>query len=260
MNMLIVTCGDENFAPAAKIALESIFRQRPEADIAMLDLGLTESRPWFAERVKLVEPEWHYEVSDTVRAHPWLKALTARPFLNEYFTGYDVIIQLDSDTYIQDVTAFDDYAVCTYGDSVAITLESHPAYPHNPFKDAYNCGVMALRSDSHTWKKWQAAFLQFLPAMNRGGYGADQASMNHLLRSGSVSFKPMSPLYNWVCHKALPAWNGTQWTEPTAPYRPIKIVHCTQGTKDLQPRLSGEPSQAYQTVPCGPVWSLRRSG
>ena len=259
MRSLIVTCGDENFAKHAKIMLESIFAQRPDAEIGMLDLGLTESRQWFADRVKLVKPEWHYEVSDWVQQRPFLKALTARPFLNEYFPGYDVLIQADSDTFIQDVTAFDEFAAGTYADSVTITAEVHPAYPPAPYKAAYNCGVIALRGDSKVWKKWQEAFHQFLPAMNRGGYGADQESMNFLLRSGVVSFKVLSPLYNWVCHKALPAWDGKQWVEPTSPYRAIKIIHCTLGTKDLQPMLSGEPSQAYQTVPCGPVSILRRS-
>lgn len=258
MRSLIVTCGDETFAKHAKIMLESIFSQRPGAEVAMLDLGLTESRQWFADRVKLVEPEWHYDVSDWVKQRPWMKALTARPFLNEYFPGYDVLIQVDSDTFTQDVTAYDDFVACTNGDSVAITLESHPAYPTLPSKGAYNCGVMALRGDSKTWKRWQDTFHQFLPAMNRGGYGADQSSLNFLLRSGEVSFKVLSPLHNWVCHKALPAWDGKQWVEPTSPHRAIKIIHCTLNTKDLQPLLSGGSSPAYRTVPCGPVWHLHR--
>lgn len=245
MKALIITSGDENYAKHAKIMLESIFKQRPDAEVAMLDVGLTESKPWFAERVKLVEPEWHYDVSDWVRARPYYRALTARPHLPKYFPGYDVLIHADSDILVQDVTAFDDYAASVCRESIAIALESHPAYSVSIGKPAYNCGVMALTTDSKAWKLWETAFEQFLPAMNRGGYGADQASLNFLIRSGVVSFKQMSPLHNWVCHKAMPAWNGEKWTEPVPPHRAIKIVHFTLGTKERH--LSEGPAPISQS-------------
>lgn len=240
MRSLIVTCGDENYATHAKIMLDSIYHQRPDAEVGMLDLGLTTSRSWFTDRgVKLVVPEWDFAVSEELRqSKPHLKALTARPYLPKYFPGYDVLLHIEADTWVQDVTALDDYITTASGSSIAITLESHQSYRLQLGKCAYNAGIFAIKSDSTVWNQWAEAFKKFLPGMNRGGWwGIDQDSINFLIRSGSVSFTCMSPLHNWVCHKAMPIWKKGKWVEPSHPFRDIKIIHCTLGTKQFHLQL-----------------------
>jgi lipopolysaccharide biosynthesis glycosyltransferase len=112
MRSLVVTAGDEQFMPLLRGLIESLhqWEPRPFTDLACFDLGLAPaSRRWVARyAAHVVEPGWDLPVAASLRTEkPGLRGLTVRPFLPRYFPGYDVLLWIDADAWVQERFALD---------------------------------------------------------------------------------------------------------------------------------------------------------
>jgi lipopolysaccharide biosynthesis glycosyltransferase len=108
---IIVTAADSKFFELVQGTILSI-REKPQGhsvDIGFLDVGCTpEQLQWIGQYVDhIVEPGWNYDIPDIDRQPKYLKALVSRPFLPEYFPGYEVYIWIDADAWVQDWSAIE---------------------------------------------------------------------------------------------------------------------------------------------------------
>ena len=98
---IVVTSADSKFFELVQGTILSI-REKPQGysvDIGFFDVGLTpEQLQWMSQYVDyIVEPIWNYEPPDSSNYPNYFKALLSRPFLPEYFPGYEVYIWIDAD-------------------------------------------------------------------------------------------------------------------------------------------------------------------
>jgi lipopolysaccharide biosynthesis glycosyltransferase len=227
MKTIIVTSADESYARYAQIFLNSILSQRPDAEIAMLDLGLGKCRRLFESRAKIIAPDW--DLAPQSKQH--LKSIFSRMFLPKYFPEYEMILHIDSDVIVQDASAIDDYINAAKDGSIALSLEDHPSYRKFP-KLAYNAGIFCIKSSSPVWRLWQEEAHSGKHNINM----VDQESINALIRSNRAKVTVMSPLHNWVCHKATPQWNGTCFVNSMG--EKLKLIHFTLNSKVYMERFN----------------------
>ncbi|HEY9131818.1 MAG TPA: hypothetical protein VIM98_08700 [Dyella sp.] len=259
MRVLLATAADEHFAPLLRDLIESL-PQRAFADLAIFDLGLSrETLHWANARARhIVAPGWDLPVSERVRiAQPYHRALTVRPFLRDYFPGYQAYVWLDADCWIQEARALDHYFASVRRGALVIAPQSHPAYRHGersrrwradrlgayfgtdaacpPKRAPYvNAGVFALLAKAPHWQAWRDSFKQGLAATD-GELVCDQTALNHALWTQRLPLVPLPARFNWLCHLALPAYDPKRrcLCEPTTPNRSLGIVHLAAGTKDI---------------------------
>ncbi|MEJ1977678.1 MAG: hypothetical protein WDN49_17780 [Acetobacteraceae bacterium] len=78
--------------------------ESPQVTLACFDIGLEErDRAWLRQRgAQIALPATHLGVDQETHS-AMLRSFLARPFLREYFPGYDVYVWIDSDVWLQDV-------------------------------------------------------------------------------------------------------------------------------------------------------------
>ena len=262
MKTIIVTAADQHFAPLLQNLLDSIGQwSRPPADaIGLLDLGLgAETLAAIENQVDgVVIPGWDLPVPQRLRnAQPHLRALTARPFLPEYFPGYDRYLWLDCDTWVQGADAIPRLIRSAVDGRIAIVAEDHLCYSRDQrFEnwrktsmrqafgdtsaqrvgqhDYYNAGVFCLQHDAAHWTAWRQAFVQALERAT--DKVSDQTALNFAIWHHSLPTAVLPARYNWCCHLALPtaargADGRISLCEPVSPEHPLEIIHLTGKTK-----------------------------
>ena len=260
--VLLVSASDTRFMPFLRGMIESLapVLARPGVDMACFDLGLaTADRAWLgARRVTVATPRPHLGVGD---GHPIaLLSFLARPFLPEYFPGYDVYLWVDSDVWFQDPHVTDLYIEGALSHGMAITHERERGYRfqpwllgwttkhfllgYGPFTSAFlltrrhlNAGLFAVRAGAPQWAMWAG---RYAAAIRRTGalVPHDQFALNHALygsgpnrRGGQAAF--LDPACNWICDRGVPMWNDAlgAFCKPYAPYAPIGAMHLAGPAK-----------------------------
>ena len=261
MKSIIVTAADEAYMPLLQGLLSSLRQwDAPLADaIGVLDVGLSKESAAAIRSlgILVVSPDWDLAIDAHRRAaSPHLRAFSARPYLPKYFPGYDVLLWIDADAWVQERQTISLFLKAARTGAMGVCLHIHQSYVHplrsrawrrsrlasyfgddalvnfdsNPY---VNSGAFSLRADAEHWALWQA--------WARAGFGAcpdlvcDQTALNYALWTHSLPIHPLPALYNWCCHLALPSFNTDlgKWCEPHLPRRPIGLVHLTDNTKDL---------------------------
>ena len=71
-------------------------------DLCILDIDFTKEQLSILKNYtnKFKTPSWDFEFK--FKTQDWKKLLTVRPFLRDYFTGYDNYVWLDADTVVLD--------------------------------------------------------------------------------------------------------------------------------------------------------------
>ncbi|HWR41477.1 MAG TPA: hypothetical protein VN611_18440 [Patescibacteria group bacterium] len=191
------------------------------------------------------------------------RAQTCRPYLPDYFPGYDVYIWMDADTWVLSPTALPEYvqAALDRPSALVAVQEVDPAY--RIFSDPgqarvyysdndqrirrfyppelaeglkqlprFNDGVFALHQSSPYWILWRTIMQD---ALNQGyEYFHDQDSLNvAVLLQKEVSLLPAQ--YNWLCAMAaMPVKNSRgHWCKPYAPREELQILHLIASGKLL---------------------------
>jgi hypothetical protein len=251
---LLVVAAEAHYFPLAQDALQSILDKPERSQIALgfLDLGCTESqREWVQARVdRLERVNWDdFTAAPPVNIPDSLKFNLARPFLYEYFPGFEVYLWLDADAWVQNWAAI---ALMQVGARVrkglAIVPELHrhasvlydgrlpqvwerltQLSPENlGYRTPLNMGVFALHVDAPHWAAWQQQ-VEALVAQKVFHLRTDQMAMHGAIYQNPKVFAQTEMLPSWcnTLPTAAPAWDEArqQWVERYLPYKPIGILH-----------------------------------
>lgn len=266
MRILIVTAASESYASLLRGLVRSLqqWQPQPYTALAFFDLGLApDTRRWVEQHAKhVIEPGWDLPVSEQVRTQQsHARALTVRPFLPDYFPGYDVYQWIDADCWVQERYALDWYANAASRGALAVTPQVHHAYRHNQNSFAWraqrmrayygpsaaqqlswasyvNAGVFALRASAPHWAYWRQQFERGLKACD-GSVCCDQTALNHMLWTEKLPVAPLPALCNWLCHLAIPGYDvkRKRFCEPATPGTPLGILHLAADSKDVRIRV-----------------------
>ncbi len=276
---IIVTGANSKFFELVQGTILSI-REKPQGysvDIGFFDLGLTpEQLQWISQYVDyIVEPGWDFDIPNVEKYPNYLKAFTCRPFLREYFPGYEVYIWLDADTWLQDWSAINllIYGATSKGFAIvpewlshifinpfqlqAFLLSYYYKYYHKVLdisrthlylKVLLNNGVFAGSRWSPVWAVWKFRQQQsiyesfgFSEEDYFGRYLGDQLSLNvSIYHDLGINEVQLLPLWcNWVACTGLPMWDSYRnlWVEPYPPYTPTGILHLCGNVKDQETHI-----------------------
>jgi lipopolysaccharide biosynthesis glycosyltransferase len=263
MKTLIVSGSDETFMPMFRRLVSSlaIFTQRTKSAFAYFDLGLSESsKAWIDQYATAsANPKWDLPVAaDLVQTQSHLRALTARPFLRDYFPGYDIYLWIDADAYVQEQFALDWLIEGASQRQMAIAAEVDCAYRLNSgvvrwrmdrmrryfgkqagldtlWQTPFNAGVFAITSNAPHWASWETMFRLGLQTTG-GGLVCDQMALNRALWTQKLSLQVLPATCNWLCHLAAPIYLESigKYIEPTLHGRSIGIIHQAGNSKELR--------------------------
>lgn len=108
----IVTGGDANYFQLISelvASLRSLDHGR-SCPICIIDAGLTEEQvaALTAQDCIIHQPEWEYDLADLrLRGRTYLKANIGKAFLPTYFPGFETLVWVDADAWIQDFSAIE---------------------------------------------------------------------------------------------------------------------------------------------------------
>ncbi len=261
---LVVTAADPSFMDVTRGLLSSLKDHNPDVPIALLDLGLNSDH--LAELktsgVHTVIPNWH--ASKEFLAHyapaPWYRAMTARPYIPEYFPGYDNYLWLDGDTWVTSSSGLSTLVQTAQTRSIAIASTADRSYQRFHGQDVvrgrsamisilahtvpektaqmmsfgaeYCSGVFAMCHSSPIWRLWAEALHECMEHML-----AEKKPLTHIFEQIALNLvlykQPMDQLgllparYDWIVGEALPLLDLEHGLlrEPQPPYDPIEIVH-----------------------------------
>lgn len=257
--VLIVSASDTRFMGFLRDMIASIqpVLDRPNVQLACFDIGMTPAdRMWLIGRgARIAEPGTHLGV-DPAAHGPALRSFLARPFLREYFPGYDVYVWIDSDIWMQDPLALDRYIAGALETGMAATHETERAYRFQawllgwtakhfilgfgPLRGAWlltrphvNAGLFAIAADAPHWDAWAA---RYGPAIRRSGRVVphDQFALNHAIHAPNApKTLLLDPGCNWICSRGVPMWNDAAgaFCRPYPPYAPIAVLHLAGPAK-----------------------------
>ncbi len=260
MKRIIVTAANEGFRELLLGLLNSLRQWDDDLcdAIGILDLGLSEESKKQVERQVdiVITPRWDLPIEPEIRAKkPYLRGMTARPFLREYFPGYDQYLWMDADTWVQDKRAITIFFDAAGREGAAAAFQDHPAYRHTKNNTAwrlnnligyygefgkraydaeryYNTGVLAIGADSELWRLWQYWFMAGVK--RNGSYASDQTALNFTIYTEKYPVTSLDAIYNWCCHLGGVLLNRStgDFHEPIDPFRRLGIIHLTADAKD----------------------------
>ncbi|MFT8247076.1 hypothetical protein [Roseomonas sp. BN140053] len=262
--ILIVSASDTRFFGFLQDMLGSIepWLAADNVHLACFDIGLAHSdRDWLQRKdAMVVAPHAHFGLNSGDYP-PALLSFLARPFLPEYFPGYDVYLWIDSDVWLQDLAVLTQYAEGALDCGIAIAHEREKGYRfqpwllgwttkhfilgYGPFNAAYlltrrhlNAGFFAIRNDAPHWAAWAARYEAAI-RRTKALVPHDQFALNHALHSrpaGAARRLParfLDPRCNWICDRGIPMWNDASqaFCKPYAPFEPIGALHLAGPAK-----------------------------
>jgi hypothetical protein len=106
-SFIVVTGGDSRYHPLIRELIASLRALRPATDcpVGVIDAGLTaeQIRELKAQGAAVVTPPWPVSIpAHKLRNRIHLKANLAKLHLPAYFPGYDTLIWIDADAWVQD--------------------------------------------------------------------------------------------------------------------------------------------------------------
>ncbi len=259
--VLIVSASDAKFCGFLRSMVASItpVLAAPNVDFACFDIGLGPAELDWLEQfgAQVTKPRAHLGI-DAAAHKPALLSFLARPFLPEYFPGYDVYVWIDSDIWLQDPGVVGRYVAGAQASGLAITHERERGYRfqgwlfgwmakhfllgYGPLTAAWllarphvNAGFFAMSATAPHWDGWAR---RYAAAIKRTGalVPHDQFALNHSLharegrRAGACL---LDPTCNWIVDRAAPMWNDAAgaYCKPYAPYEPIGALHLAGPAK-----------------------------
>ncbi len=215
----------------------------------------------------IISPKWDFDLK--FQTEQWKKLLTVRPFLRDYFIGFENYIWLDADTY-----ALSDDFVNLFSQSLKkkdlnIIPELDTSYinniPQRSFKNVFkniylakgwvyknnlkyfgkkyaalvldkpifNAGVFSLKNTSLIWDIWKKNY-KFVIENSNNDYclNMDQASLNKAIYENFDLINIFSAKFNWLIKNCLPLIDEKKnFYTKSFPYERISILHFTQINK-----------------------------
>ena len=268
MKTIIITGSDRNYFNYLNLLCSSLKNKNIflECDLGIFDAGLTEDQKKKVLKYtdKIVEPDWNFEKN--FEAKNWKKLLNVRPFLKNYFPGYDVYIWMDADMislsnkFVRSIhQVFEntdkEICVCNEIDNSYINKEKDKSfkkiigkfYKINGwvYKNNYkylgskiadkllgkpliNAGFFALRAESLIWDVWKEIYKKIVEN-NNDEYclSMDQSSLNSVLYNYLEKVNFFDTKFNWLNKNSLPIIKNKKFCKPLYPYEEIEIMHNT---------------------------------
>jgi hypothetical protein len=276
--VLIVSASDSRFMEFLRNLIASLrpVLATPGVDFACFDLGLESAdRDWLAGYASTIRPPGTHLGLDEAALSPALRSFLARPFLREYFPGYDAYVWIDSDVWLQDPSVVASYVDAALGAGMAITHESEKGYRFQPWlfgwtakhfalgygpvtgawllsRSHVNAGFFALAADAPHWEAWAA---RYAAAIRRTGAVVphDQFALNHALhaRGGARAVaRLLDPTCNWICDRGVPMWDDARqvYCKPYAPFAPLRALHLAGPAKRKVFRIRRTGGGFFDTV------------
>ncbi len=286
--VLIVSASDSRFMPFLRGMITSLADALvlTPAHLACFDLGLSpQDLDWLGlNGIRTATPRPHLGVAET--HGPGLLSFLARPFLPEYFPGYDVYVWIDSDVWLQYPGVLGQYVNGALATGMAVTHERERGYRFQAWLFAWtakhmllgygpttaahlltrrhvNAGCFAISAGAPHWQAWAD---RYAAALARTGalVPHDQFALNHALRGSILGGADvpettlLDPGCNWICDRGVPMWNddAEAFCKPYAPYAPIGALHLAGPAKrtayDVR-RTGGGQFRTYITQGASPA-------
>jgi len=275
MRATVVSAADSRYFPLLQGLMLSLQQHATtrELPVTVLDVGLSDAeRVWLASQRADVRPVKLAPLPPREDGRAVLTvAQRLRPSLPSLVPGYEILVWMDADLWVQLDWVVPLYIRAALGGAMAITPEVHVAYPslygarqlrgmfqtyRKLFDQAtaealapnptINSGCFALLADAPHWRLW-AETLDAVLAKD-SFYYAEQFALNHLLytrpQDAPARFLPAG--CNWICHQALPVVdhrNG-RLCDPVPPFPTLGIVHLTVHAKDGEHHLKTTDGQS----------------
>lgn len=281
-------CGsDSNYFPMLLEWVHSIrsFPQSEGMDICVLDVGLSE------DEVAILTPlvttvkkaEWPAKIPDyKIKGREFYKACVNRPFLKDYFPGYDIYFWMDADTWVQDWKAVEFFLEGARRKKMTVTGQSDRSYPKGmrvkwigdwPWKvrgfyytnarKAFGiktaqeifpyhvilAGAFCLHADAPHWEKWQELLVK---ALKKGKvFTAEQLTLGMMVHLEKYPLEVLPAYLHWLC-EFKPLWDEERqlWVEPYLPHEPLGILHLSGYDKM---RVDRSDTTDFQTIQGGTV-------
>ena len=267
----IISGADKKYYPFLKNLILSLEKTNSLeiADLCILDV---ESESSYLKEVsnyihKIEKAKFSLKLSFSDKKE-WFKLLTERPFIKDYFPGYENYIWLDADTEVLDSNGIKNLIEATKMRELAIAPEVNESYVFNNtkfgikkifssiykisgwsfknynkyfskglgedlfFKPLFNNGVFCLKSESKIWSLWKTEYQGALDkAKSSYGIKTDQLSLNKIIYDNFANISILDSTNNWIIQKAedLIKIEDSFFT-PSFPKRKINILHYTNLT------------------------------
>lgn len=259
-----VSSSDHNYYPLLREWVESIraFPQSKNIDICVMNAGMT---PEQIEQLRphvtaIKDAEWPCPIPERkIRGREYLKACVARPFMMNYFPGYDLYFWMDADTWVQNWDSVELFLKGGRTKKITLTGQVDRGYPRQlrvkwlwrwPWKvrgfyfsnarKAFGfgaakellpyhvllAGAFCLHRDAPHWKRWQELVIR---AVKRGNvFTAEQLALGVLCYLEKYAFELLPGWCHWLC-QFKPLWDeeSGKFVEPFLPNREIGILHLS---------------------------------
>lgn len=262
--IVFISSADSNYYPMLREWIHSI-RRYPESqgmDICVLDVGMNDEEHEIikAEVTQIIKPDWPKKISAMrIKGREYYKACVNRPFLNDFFPGYEYYFWMDADTWVQDWRAVEVFIEGARRGKMSLTGGADRSYPKGmrlkwlgawPWKarsfymtNAYkaygiktakelfpyhnvSAGAFCMHKDAPHWKKWQEIILKTL---EKGKvFTAEQLSLGIMVHLKKLPVEILPSYMHWFC-EYKPLWDDEKklFVEPHLPHEPIGILHLS---------------------------------
>lgn len=264
----IVTGADEKYFPFLKNLIFSLHQSKSLEICDLCVLEVDDKNQYLEEINALIskrkKASFNLKIFFPDKKN-WYKLLTERPFIKDYFPGYERYIWLDADTEVLDIDGIKNLIEATENKDLAISPEINESYVFKNtkfgikkifssiykisgwsfknynkyfgkklgldlfFKPLFNNGVFCMRSDSKIWELWKMEYQSALDnAKTSYGIKTDQLSLNKLIYENFKMISILDSTNNWIISKSeLMIKNKEIFFTPSFPRRKINILHYT---------------------------------
>jgi lipopolysaccharide biosynthesis glycosyltransferase len=266
---VIVTGSDKKYYPFLKNLVNSLINSN-SLDICDLCILDVEDNSQYLEELdskitKKKKANFNLNILFKDR-QDWFKLLTERPFMKDYFPGYDKYIWMDADTEVLSNDGIKNIIDACDDKDLAIAPEINESYVFKSskfgikkifksyykisgwsfknyrkyfsdrigedlfFKPLFNNGIFCLKSTSKIWDLWKT---EYQGALNKAktsyGIKTDQLSLNKIIYENFEKISILDSTNNWLVSRSekIKMINNDFFT-PSFPNRKINILHYTQ--------------------------------
>ena len=268
MKTAIISGCDENYFNTYLNLYNSLINNKcyELADLCFVNISVSDAnlRKISKHVKKIIKPNWDFNLN--FKTKDWKKILTIRPFLKNYFPGYDNYIWLDADTWVQGNEFINDFVEVSKLGKISIIPEFNINYEtyRNKYsfkkiifdfykakgwsyknlkkyfdkktlndlfqKPILNAGVFCFPEVSIVWDLWAKEYRKIVEnASDDYCLNMDQASLNKILYNNLDLVNFFDSEYNYLIKNSFPVIDDkNHFCIKDYPYKKIQILHLTQ--------------------------------
>lgn len=222
-----------------------------------VDLGLSR-----AQHAALRERGAHVVTADwpvtppSRQNEPGHLAHVIKPFANRLFPGYARYLWMDADMWVQSPGFLDALELGVRTAGMAAPVECDPSYSRVSWEERQwlarrlarvyglrvmlttchrpmlNTGMFMIDGAAPHWDRWQAETLRVVRVTDRA-IASDQVALFGLVHHGGLPLQAVGAVHNWICSRAVPAWNPARkaFVTPDGNNREITVLHNTSPSR-----------------------------